>query len=250
MLDLFAEHGARATCFVLGDVAEAFPGLIRRIVAAGHELGVHGWHHHRIFQLDRSMFGESLRRAKGLLEELSGRPVLGYRAVAMSITRETWWAYDVISELGFLYSSSIYPFRGSRYGVPGAPLGPHRVRTAAGAELLEIPLSVAQLGPLRLPVLGGGYLRHFPFLVNRWALRALEREGRRAVVYLHPYELEVGEGAVALSAPLPDAERAKVRRFMRGQLRNRQHTQAKVRGLLSMARFSPIEDVFQAELAT
>lgn len=248
MLDLFAEYGVRATCFVLGEVAEAFPELVRRIAAGGHEIGVHGWHHHRLFQLEPSEFRESLARAKTLMEELSGRPVCGYRAVAMSISRETLWAYDVVAELGFTYSSSIYPFRGPCYGVPDAPVGTHRVPTACGAFLLEIPLSVIRFGPVRVPALGGGYLRHLPVGYSLLALRALEWEGRPAVVYLHPYELDTDAGPDLLPAQLTNDERRRLARFVHGQYRNRHLTESKVRKILGSASFAPLEEVFRSEL--
>ena len=248
MLALFGEYGAKATCFILGEVAEAYPALVRRIAAEGHELGVHGWHHHRIFQLDTVSCRSSLERAKKLLEDLSGRPVCGYRAVAMSITRSTWWAYDVLADLGFSYSSSIYPFRGKHYGVAGARLGPQQVATRNGSSVLEIPLSVVRVGPLCLPALGGGYLRHFPIAYSRIALRAIEKEGRRAVVYLHPYELDSTASFDSFPIPLSVKERQAVKRFVRGQYRNRHQTEAKVRWLLERARFASLGEAYGAEL--
>ncbi|MBN1859385.1 DUF3473 domain-containing protein, partial [Candidatus Bipolaricaulota bacterium] len=223
---------------------EAFPSLVRRVADEGHEIGVHGWHHHRVFQLDRAEFRESLERAKKLMEDISGRAVRGYRAVAMSITRQTWWAYDVVAELGFSYSSSIYPFRGLRYGVPGAPVGPHHITTSSGARLLEIPLSVIRVGPLRLPALGGGYIRHPPLAYSRFALSTLEREGRSGVVYLHPYELDVEAKLDRFPIPLLEGEAKRIARFARGQYRGREHTERKLRALLRRAAFAPLEAVF------
>lgn len=244
MLAILADCSVKATCFLLGDVAEAFPPLVRRIADQGHEIGVHGWHHHRVFQLERDAYRSSLERAKKLLEDISGKVVRGYRAVAMSITRKTWWAYDVVAELGFSYSSSIYPFRGLRYGVPSAPVGPHYVTTAVGASVLEIPLSVITIGPLRLPALGGGYIRHFPFAYTRFALSKLEREGRPGVVYLHPYELDVDAKLDRFPIPVNRGEAKRIAQFARGQYRGREHTERKVRALLQRAAFAPLEVVF------
>ena len=248
LLGILEEYGVRATCFVLGEVAEAYPDLVRRIAAAGHELGVHGWHHHRVFELERSAFKDSLQRARGLIADLSGQAVLGYRAVAMSITRETWWAYEVLDELGFGYSSSVFPFRGRRYGVPDAPLGPHRVRTPAGSRLVEIPLSVVSLGGVRLPSLGGGYLRHLPLVYNRLALRSIERQRRRAVVYIHPYELDDVARTRPFPIPLREGESAKLEAVTRGQWRNRRATESKLRWLLTAASFAPLREAFGSEL--
>ncbi|MDP2361515.1 MAG: DUF3473 domain-containing protein [bacterium] len=244
MLGLLEERGVHCTCFVLGEVAEAFPNLVKRIHEQGHELGVHGWHHHRVFEQERTVYGESLRRARALLQDLSGQEVLGYRAVAMSITKATWWAYDAISQAGFRYSSSIYPFRGTRYGVPEASPGAHRVTVGSGGELLEIPLSVVQLGPLRLPALGGGYFRHLPYAYSRWALARLEREQRPAVIYLHPYELDSQFSFWCMPIDLSRAEEHAIRRVFRSQLRNREQTEGKLGKLLAEARCSTIHQVF------
>lgn len=248
MLELFADCGAKATCFVLGEVAEAYPEVVRRIVSGGHELGVHGWHHHRVFQLEPEEYRRSLERAKALLEDLSGRSVRGYRAVAMSITRSTWWAYDILAELGFAYSSSVYPFRGRRYGVPNAPVGPNVVSAPGGARLLEIPLSVVKVGPFRIPALGGGYFRHLPLAFTKLALWALEREARRAVVYLHPYELDVDGNRRTFPYPVSAMERAALDRFSRSQTRNRRQTEGKIRALLARGRFVPLEAAFSREI--
>lgn len=248
MLAMFKEHNVRATCFVLGEVAEAFPGLIRDVAAAGHELGVHGWHHHRVFQLQPETYRQSLIRAKALLEDISGRPVIGYRAVAMSITRATWWAYEILAELGFVYSSSVYPFKGRRYGMNDVSVGPHLIEVPGSRRILEIPLSVIQFGSLRVPVLGGGYLRHLPILFSRFALSRLDRVGQRAVVYLHPYELDTKARLGSFPVPVSDGEMIALRRWARGQFRNRGHTEKKVRALLSHARFAPLAESFEAEI--
>ena len=244
MLELFSEHDAHATCFLLGDVAAAHPDVVRRIASRGHEVGVHGWHHHRVFQLDVDAYRESLKRAKSLLEDLTGASVIGYRAVAMSITRTTRWAYDVLQEVGFRYSSSVYPFRGARYGIPDAPVGPHEVATSQGETLLEIPFSVVRVGSFRLPALGGGTLRHLPLAYSRFAMRSLEREGRRGVLYLHPYELDVGAVNNGFPVRLLECERRAVRRILRGQYRNRHRTEAKLGALLRAWRFSTLQAVF------
>ncbi len=248
LLGLCAEHETRATWFVLGEVADVYPQLVRRIAGEGHELGVHGWHHHKIHQLDQQDYRLSMARAKSLLEDLSGNPVRGYRAVAMSISHSTWWAYEVLAELGFAYSSSVFPFRGSRYGLPGAPVGPYVVSTPHHGPVLEIPFSVVTIGPMRLPALGGGYLRHFPLIYTRYSLSALERRGRRAVVYLHPYELQDCGGLEGLTESLSPEEYDSLHRAVRGHFRNRHHTEAKIRWLLGRGRFGPLEEAFSLEL--
>lgn len=239
LLALFAEHRVQATWFVLGEVAEAFPGVVRAIAAAGHELGVHGFHHHRLFQLTPAAFRASIQRAKAVVEQAAGQRVLGHRAVAFSLSASTWWAVEILVDLGFEYDSSVFPFRGTQYGLPRAPLTPYRVDTAQGS-LTEVPLPVLDFGPLRLPCGGGGYLRHFPLWYTRWAIRSLERRGRPAVSYVHPYEVELAYDAAFFRHHLTQAENQRMDRLRWGQYRNRGHTMTKLRCLLTRHRFGSL----------
>lgn len=242
LLALFAEHGVLATWFVLGEVADAFPNLVRRIAEAGHELGVHGYHHHRLFELTPETFREAARRAKEAVEQAGGQRVRGHRAVAFSLSPVTWWALEILAALGFEYDSSVFPFRGRRYGLPDAPLRPYKIQTERGA-LWEVPLSVVSLGRLRFPCCGGGYLRHFPLSCTRAALRRIEREARAAVVYLHPYELDLDYDAEYLRQRLPNVSRARLEytRFL--QYRRRALTAENLHRLLEEFRFGTLSTV-------
>lgn len=248
MLELFQEHGARATWFVLGEVGDAYPDLVRRLAGAGQEIGVHGYHHHLVFNLTEAAFREGLRRAKDCLEQLSGRAVFGHRAPAFSINDKVPWAMDVLAELGFAYDSSVYPFRGRRYGNAAAPLAAHPLDTRHG-RLLEIPLTVLEWGPLRLPCCGGGYLRHFPLAYTLWGMRGLVRCGRPAVVYLHPYEIDLDYDRHFLDEQLGDADRRGFGRMRWLQYRGRSQTHFKLRSLLRRFRFDDMDEVFQPRSA-
>ena len=96
LLALFEATGVRATFFVLGWIAERYPGLIRRIVAAGHEVGSHGCNHVRADRQEPAQFKEDLRKSKRLLEDLTGRAVTGYRAPSFSIGRSNLWAFEAL----------------------------------------------------------------------------------------------------------------------------------------------------------
>jgi polysaccharide deacetylase family protein (PEP-CTERM system associated) len=194
LLDLLDRSGTRATFFVLGWVAERQPALVREIHGLGHEVACHGHAHRMIQHLSREEFARDVSRAKTALEDLTGAPVIGYRAPTFSVMRETLWSLDVLAETGFLYDSSIFPIRHDRYGIPDAPRFPHRLRTAGGGEIAEFPLSTLPLLGQRMPVAGGGYFRLLPYGVTRWALRRLNtREGQPAIGYLHPWELDPGQ---------------------------------------------------------
>lgn len=192
LLELFARHGAKATFFVLGWVAERQPALVREIAAQGHEIACHGYAHRRVYHQTPQVFREDITRAKGTLESLTGQQVHGYRAPTYSITQQSLWALDELVSAGFQYDSSIFPVRHDRYGVPGAPRFPYRVQTPNGGELIEIPPTSLKLGTSNLPIAGGGYLRLYPLLLTRLAIGLINRlEHQPAFVYVHPWEVDV-----------------------------------------------------------
>jgi polysaccharide deacetylase family protein (PEP-CTERM system associated) len=187
LLDLFARAQARATFFVLGEVARREPHLVRRIAAAGHEIACHGWDHDQIWRKAPERFRAELTRAFETLSALVGRPIAGYRAPHFSVGAGTWWALDVLAEVGFAYDSSVFPIAGPRYGVPGFPRGPVRIRRN-GRQLVEVPLSTVRAAGRNLPVAGGGYFRLLPYPLIERAVRAVHSEGLPFVSYCHPYE--------------------------------------------------------------
>lgn len=191
LLDLCAEHGVKGTFFTLGWVAERWPGLVRDIHAAGHELGTHGQDHRRVTRMTPAEFREDVRRSKRTIEEIAGVEVIGYRAPNYSIVRETFWAMDILAEEGFRYDSSVFPIWHDHYGIPDFPRFPRPVRGTNGSALHEFPISTLRVAGVNLPFVGGGYLRHFPLSFIRLGMRWLNaRERRPALVYIHPWELD------------------------------------------------------------
>lgn len=193
ILQLLADSGTRATFFTLGWVAERHPQLVRRIVEGGHELASHGWGHQRASELDRAAFAQDVARAKGLLEDLGGTAVQGYRAPSFSIGRDNLWAFDELRRSGHRYSSSIYPIHHDHYGMPEAPRFAHRVH----ADLLEVPATTLRVFERNLPSSGGGYFRLLPYPVSRWMIRRVNAvDGQAAVFYFHPWEIDPGQPRV------------------------------------------------------
>jgi polysaccharide deacetylase family protein (PEP-CTERM system associated) len=186
ILQVLADHDSQATFFVLGWVAEQFPGLVERIALAGHELATHGYRHQLVYRLTPEEFRRDLRLSIDLIEQSGGQKVLGYRAPSFSITAENPWALDILHEEGLKYDSSIYPIRHPRYGMRESPLDPYEIRPG----LLEFPLATSRWAGMRVPVAGGGYFRIFPYFFIRWGLRRINREGRPFVFYLHPWEFD------------------------------------------------------------
>lgn len=185
ILALLAAKDIKATFFCLGWIAERHQHLIRRIHAAGHEIASHGYAHQVIYQQDPAVFREDVKKAKAILEDITGVPVRGYRAPTYSITEQTLWALDILEELGFVYDSSIFPIRHDNYGIPDAPRFPYRLNPR---RLVEFPISTVRLGPLNLPIAGGGYFRLLPYPLTRLGLQTIVAEGRPFIFYVHPWE--------------------------------------------------------------
>lgn len=189
LLDLLAAEEARASFLVQGPVARRHPSLVRAIRAAGHEVGTHGWSHRPLWALGPARFRRELDRAVGVLEDLLGEAVLSHRAADFSVDARTPWVWEELAARGIRRDSSVFPARTPRYGVASAPLGPWQ----APCGVLELPPAVVTLGPWRFPVAGGGWLRLAPWAWTAWGLGRVVAEGRPAVVYLHPYELDPDE---------------------------------------------------------
>jgi polysaccharide deacetylase family protein (PEP-CTERM system associated) len=235
LLDLFSERGVTATFFVLGWVAERFPGLVSRIAGLGHEVASHGYGHRLIYEQTRDAFRDDVRRAKDILESLTGKHVDGYRAPSYSITPQSLWALDVLLGEGHRYDASIFPIRHDRYGIPGSPRHPHVLRRENGT-LVEAPGSTVRIGGMNLPVAGGGYFRILPYAWTRWGIRRLNAiENRPAIFYLHPWEIDP-------SQPRMDADY--VGRFR--HYRNLDKTEDRLTRLLRDFRFGPLQQVLRS----
>ena len=190
LLDIFEDYRVRSTFFILGWVAERYPQLVRTIAQRGHEIASHGYAHRLVYDQTPQAFREDVRRAKQIIEDAGGCAVGGYRAPSYSITPRSLWALDVLIEEGYWYDASIFPIRHDRYGIPVSPREPFYVEREAGA-LMEVPGSTVRVGPVNLPVAGGGYFRILPYPWTRWGIARLNQvEGRAAVFYLHPWEID------------------------------------------------------------
>ena len=198
LLALLDEYGARATFFTVGWLAERAPELIGRIVSAGHEVASHSMLHRSLRVLSPDQFREDVRRSRHLLEDLTGRAVLGFRAPSFSIVPGREWAFDILLEEGYRYDSSIFPIRRPDYGYPGAPRRPYLIDRPAG-RLLELPLATTSLAGISLPAAGGGYLRHFPLALIQRAFREHSRAGLPAMFYIHPWELDPDQPRMPVS---------------------------------------------------
>jgi polysaccharide deacetylase family protein (PEP-CTERM system associated) len=194
MLEILDACNARATFFVLGWVAEKCPQLVRAIAAAGHEVASHGYGHELIYSIRPSEFRSDVLRSKQYLEDLTGKPVRGYRAPSFSITE---WAIPILQEVGFDYDSSVVPtVAHDRYGrLKGMDAGTPIVLLRAG--FYEICISCIRLGKRGIPWGGGGYFRLVPYLPWLWGVRRILRSGMPYIFYIHPWEIDAGQPRVA-----------------------------------------------------
>ena len=199
ILDLFDEAGVKATFFTLGWIAERNRAAMRAIVDRGHELASHGYDHARVFTLSRTEFADDLAKSRAILEDAAGQAITGYRAPSFSIDARNRWAHEVLAEHGYAYSSSVAPIVHDHYGWRDAPR--FAFDPVPGSELVEIPVTTAILRGKRLAAGGGGFFRVLPYGFSRWAIRQVNAEGRPAVFYFHPWEVDPGQPRVA-GAPL------------------------------------------------
>jgi polysaccharide deacetylase family protein (PEP-CTERM system associated) len=199
LLRLFDAAQVRATFFVLGWVAEREPDLVPRLAAEGHEVASHGYAHRMITQQQPADFAADLRRSLQVLRAQSGQRVLGYRAPSFSVVQDTLWALDELLQQGLSYDASIFPVHHDRYGVPGAPRMPYRIRGRGARELWELPPVTLRVLGRNLPAAGGGYLRLLPYAYSAHALRALNALGVPGIVYSHPWEYDTEQPRLPLA---------------------------------------------------
>jgi len=190
LLQVFQRYDVRATFFVLGYCAERFPDLIAEIYANGHEVACHSYTHRRVDQLDPEEFRLDTRRAVNAIIKACGARPLGFRAPSWSINDSVPWAFEILSELGFEYDSSIFPIKHDLYGMPKGPRELFRMKLSEGRFLYELPASTYRLLWWNLPIAGGGYLRHCPYWYSRRMIERINRRGKPAVVYIHPWEVD------------------------------------------------------------
>jgi polysaccharide deacetylase family protein (PEP-CTERM system associated) len=236
-LEQFAASGVRATFFTLGWVADRHPALVRRIVAGGHELASHGYAHRLAHEQTEPEFREDVGRARRLLEDVGGVRVTGYRAPTFSINTRNPWAFGVLADEGYAYSSSIYPIRHDLYGMPHAPRLPFR---PGDGRLLEIPMTTVRIAGRNLPCAGGGYFRLLPYALFRAGLRRFNREDQApGIFYTHPWEIDPGQPEVP-GAPRMARFRHRV---------NLARTYGRIGRLLRDFTWGRVDEVFAADLS-
>jgi polysaccharide deacetylase family protein (PEP-CTERM system associated) len=233
ILELLERYGVKGTFFILGWVGENYRSLVKDIQAAGHEIACHGYNHRLIYALTKDEFRADVRKAKAVLEDITGMPVNGFRATSWSIIKETFWALDILLEEGFRYDSSIFPVHHDLYGIPGAQRFSHTINTGAG-EILEIPPTTIRLFGQNIPVAGGGYFRLYPLGITKAVINRINAiEKKSVVLYVHPWEVDVDQ---------PRLQGRLLSRFR--HYVNLRTTEQKLGSCMKEFKFKPISEIF------
>jgi polysaccharide deacetylase family protein (PEP-CTERM system associated) len=231
LIALLKAAGQKGTFFVLGEVAEHYPDLVKKLIQEGFELGLHGYGHRLVYEQKKDDFFSETRAGKALVEEIGGKEVIGFRAPSWSITERSLWALRILADIGFQYDSSILPAKAYVGGIRRSNPFIHR-RKEAG--IVEVPPSIFRIGRFRLPFSGGLYLRTLPYRFIRYCIKRLNKRGVPAVIYLHPWELDTALPRLAVG--------------WKGRYALYYHldtVQAKVEQLLAEFSFAPVCEVLR-----
>jgi polysaccharide deacetylase family protein (PEP-CTERM system associated) len=235
IIDILDQRNVKATFFILGWIAERFPDMIRRLTDDGHEIATHGYAHHMVYTQTPADFEKDLALSLEILETISGRKVIGYRAPTYSIIEETYWAFDILVKYNLRYDSSIFPITHDRYGVPDGERFPHQIHRDTGTTIMEFPLSTLRFGKWNFPIAGGGYMRLLPYWVLKKGIQHLNHQQQPCIIYLHPWELDPEQPKIS-NIPVT----TRVRHYL-----NLRSTATKLRQLIHDFEFAPIKEVLK-----
>jgi peptidoglycan/xylan/chitin deacetylase (PgdA/CDA1 family) len=161
LLDLLKKYNQRVTFFVLGQLAEKYSNLIKKISDLKHEIASHGYSHKTLWELDEKSFEGEIKLSKEIIKNIISKEPKGFRAPNFSLNKKTKWALEVLKKHNFSYDSSIHPLK------------PYY----AQKTIKEI-----------YPSLGGIYFRILPLGLYLLLVKILSKT-KIPVLYFHPYEL-------------------------------------------------------------
>jgi polysaccharide deacetylase family protein (PEP-CTERM system associated) len=229
LLDLFEKYNIKATFFVLGWIAERVPYLITQIEESGHEIATHGYSHSLITEVTPEFFDKDIEKALSVTQSCVKQKIRGFRAPSFTITKKTIWAIDILIKHGIEYDSSVFPVGfHPDYGISDAPLSVYKIK----GNMVEVPLSVAEMFGKRIPCSGGGYFRLFPYCITKYLMRKCNKEGRPVIFYLHPWEIDTEQPRVKL----PFLKKTR-------HYNNLKKTNSRLEKLLTDFEFVPIKEI-------
>ena len=196
ILDLFEKYDVKATFFVLGYIAEKFPGMIKKISELGHEIASHSYAHIDLRKVSKKQFEDDFLKSINIIEKITGKKVEGFRAPFFSIDKNNSWVFEILSR-HIRYDSSIFPVRTPLYGIHTAPRFIYKpsmnnvVEEDNQGKLIEIPMATHRI-PLigNVPIAGGFYLRFLPYWYMKLGIKNMNKHHKPAMFYIHPKDLD------------------------------------------------------------
>lgn len=234
LLDMLDYFGVKSTCFFLGYIAKRYPNLVVEADKRGHEIASHGFYHRSIFDLTPKEFQNELAYSQDILQQITGKSVLGFRAPAFTVDTKNTWFYEILIDLGFKYDSSVFPARRLLGGLRGGNVYPYRVNLSGGS-IVEFPITVVNILGLRICFFGGGYLRLFPYSLIRMMGKKVLRENRPIIFYIHPREID----------PYHKRMKMNIIRYFMSYI-NLKSTESKIRNILEDFKFVTFREIINS----
>lgn len=231
ILDLLDKYNTKATFFIVGIVAKKYPEVTKIISRKGHELASHGYLHRLIYKLSKEDFFQDVKTSLDVLQRYSESKIIGYRACTWSITKDVFWAIDILKSLGFKYDSSIYPITLNAFNSDKLQRYSYQIKK----DFIELPLSTFRFMKYNFPFSGGTFLRLFSLDFIRKNIIKINKLGYPAVVYFHSWEFDTDLSYVPM---IP-----KWKRLI--QYGNIETVNKKIEFLLKHFKFSSVKEVLQ-----
>ena len=239
-LDLLTVHNVKATFFVVGELVEKYPEILKSIRENNHEIAFHGYYHEPLWNLEANALRSEIEKFNSLI----GVKCTGFRAPSFSLSNKTKWALKVLENSGYQYDSSLFPTKTPLYGVWNAPTTPFKpsheniTEKDENAKLWEFPMLVYKLKGINVPVAGGFYMRFFPVGLIIRAIKKLNKQGFPAVIFFHNWELD------------PETPRLKLGLYKYFVTYHRlRETSKKLESLLSKFQFTSIREYMESYIA-
>jgi polysaccharide deacetylase family protein (PEP-CTERM system associated) len=187
MLDLLDSLNTKATFFCVGEMANDFPEVIKRIASRGHEVACHSNKHVWLNKLTKEEVIEDTRKAVDSLEQCTGQKVISYRAPAFSVGESNPWVFEVLANCGIKRDASVFPAVRDFGGFASFTEKTPSLVTYNGITLKEFPIATIKLLGNEVAYSGGGYFRFFPLSF----IRNQMKQQSYSMIYFHIGDLIV-----------------------------------------------------------
>lgn len=189
---ILEDTGTKATFFIIGWVAKTYPELVRKI-AERYEIGSHTMNHQLVWQQTTQEFRQDVDSSVKFLQDLTGKPIIYFRAPGFSIRESEAWAFEILHDLGIEIDCSVFPAHHAHGGFPSYGKAEPAIIEVNGKRIKEFPISCREMGGSHIIYQGGGYFRLFPYtLIKKWA----KQDKDYLLSYIHPRDLDAGQPMV------------------------------------------------------